>query len=78
MSIGIKHTQARAEAGFRKTQRAATARTRLMAEYVIESEKRQAQSQKLKALRLAKEAEDLSAALALAPKKQSSRKASKK
>jgi len=76
--MNSKEMHARAELGFKKFQRAATTRARPMAEYVAEGEKRRIQSSKLKALRLAKEAEDLAAAQAVPAKKPTARKTVKK
>ncbi|MER8454595.1 hypothetical protein NKH89_06460 [Mesorhizobium sp. M0923] len=51
--------RARADLRFKKQEEAATVRQKAMAEYVAESDARQAKTNKLRALRLAKEAEDL-------------------
>ncbi|MER8481863.1 hypothetical protein [Mesorhizobium sp. M1322] len=51
--------RARADLRFKKQEEAATVRQKAMAEYVAESDARQIKTNKLKALRLAKEAEDL-------------------
>ena len=51
--------RARADMRFKKQEEAATVRQKAMAEYVAEADARQAKTNKLRALRLAKEAEDL-------------------
>lgn len=51
--------RARADLRFKKQEEAATVRQKAMAEYVAESDARKAKTDKLRALRLAKEAEDL-------------------
>jgi len=51
--------RARADQRFKKQEEAATLREKAMAEYAAESAARQAKTAKLKALRLAKEAEDI-------------------
>jgi hypothetical protein len=61
--------RARADLRFKKQEEAATVRQKAMAEYVAESDARQAKTSKLRALRLAKEAEDLAAAPAAPAKK---------
>jgi hypothetical protein len=54
--------RARADLRFKKQEEAATVRQKAMAEYAAETDARQAKTSKLRALRLAKEAEDLAAA----------------
>ncbi|WP_245476512.1 hypothetical protein, partial [Mesorhizobium sp. M7A.F.Ca.CA.004.09.1.2] len=61
--------RARADLRFKKQEEAATVRQKAMAEYVAESDARQAKTNKLRALRLAKEAEDLANAPAEPAKK---------
>jgi hypothetical protein len=61
--------RARADLRFKKQEEAATVRQKAMAEYVAESDARQAKTNKLRALRLAKEAEDLANAAAAPAKK---------
>ncbi|SFO49002.1 hypothetical protein SAMN03159463_02109 [Mesorhizobium sp. NFR06] len=51
--------RARADLRFKKQEEAATLREKAMAEYAAETDARKAKTMKLKALRLAKEAEDL-------------------
>jgi hypothetical protein len=72
--MSSEQLHARAERGFKKPQRSSLARARPMAEYVADTERRQLQSSKLKALRLAKEAADLAAATPLPPAKRAARK----
>ena len=54
---------------FKKQEEAATVRQLAMAEYAAESDARQAKTNRLRALRLAKEAEDLANAPATPAKK---------
>jgi hypothetical protein len=61
--------RARADQKFKKSEQAATARDKAMAEYMAEAEKQRAKTAKLKALRLAKEAEDAAAAKTKSKKK---------
>ncbi|GLS39582.1 hypothetical protein GCM10010869_51790 [Mesorhizobium tianshanense] len=61
--------RARADLRFKKQEEAATVRQKAMAEYVAESDARQIKTNKLRALRLAKEAEDLANAPAVPAKK---------
>jgi hypothetical protein len=61
--------RARADLRFKKQEEAATVRQKAMAEYVAESDARQIKTNKLRALRLAKEAEDLANAPAALVKK---------
>jgi len=61
--------RARADMRFKKQEEAATVRQKAMAEYVAEADARQAKTNKLRALRLAKEAEDLANAHAAPVKK---------
>lgn len=61
--------RARADMRFKKQEEAATVRQKAMAEYVAEADARQAKTNKLRALRLAKEAEDLANAPAAPVKK---------
>ncbi len=51
--------RARADLRFKKQEEAATVRQKAMAEYAAESDARKVKTDKLRALRLAKEAEDL-------------------
>mgnify|MGYP006883663774 CR=1 FL=1 len=51
--------RARADIRFKKQEDAATVRQKAMAEYTAEADARKAKTNKLRALRLAKEAEDL-------------------
>lgn len=51
--------RARADQRFKKQEEQATVRQKAMAEYVAEGQARQVKTDKLRALRLAKEAEDL-------------------
>jgi hypothetical protein len=80
LSVASNSDEARAKADqkFKKSQQAATARDKAMAEYVAEAEKQRAKTAKLKALRLAKEAEDAAAAEAVSRKKKPAQKATKK
>ena len=61
--------RARADLRFKKQEEAATVRQLAMAEYAAESDARQAKTNRLRALRLAKEAEDLANAPATPAKK---------
>ncbi|MGX5826189.1 hypothetical protein [Mesorhizobium sp. 43Arga] len=61
--------RARADLRFKKQEEAATVRQKAMAEYAAESDARKAKTDKLRALRLAKEAEDLASATAAPVKK---------
>ena len=61
--------RARADLRFKKQEEAATVRQKAMAEYVAESDARQIKTSKLRALRLAKEAEDRANAPAVPAKK---------
>jgi hypothetical protein len=70
--------RARADQKFKKSQQAATARDKAMAEYVAEAEKQRAKTAKLKALRLAKEAEDAASTEALSGKKKLTKKTPRK
>ena len=63
--------RARADLRFKKQEEAATVRQKAMADYVAETDARKAKTDKLRALRLAKEAEDLANAPAPAAKKPS-------
>ncbi|UVC16789.1 hypothetical protein [Mesorhizobium onobrychidis] len=66
--------RARADLRFKKQEEAATVRQKAMAEYVAESDARQIKTSKLRALRLAKEAEDLANAPAAPAKKPRAKK----
>jgi hypothetical protein len=61
--------RARADLRFKKAEEAATLRAKAMAEYDAETDARRKKTAKLKALRLAKEAEVAAAAEAEPPKK---------
>ena len=61
--------RARADLRFKKQEEAVTAREKAMAEYTAETNARQAKTDRLRALRLAKEAEDLANAPAAPVKK---------
>lgn len=61
--------RARADLRFKKQEEAATVRQKAMAEYVAETDARKVKTRKLRALRLAKEAEDLANAPAAPVKK---------
>jgi hypothetical protein len=61
--------RARADLRFKKQEEAATVRQKAMAEYAAESDARKAKTDKLRALRLAKEAEELANAPAVPAKK---------
>ena len=61
--------RARADLRFKKQEEAATTRQKAMAEYVAEGDARKAKTKKLRALRLAKEAEDLANAESAPPQK---------
>jgi hypothetical protein len=61
--------RARADLRFKKQEEAATVRQKAMAEYAAESDARKAKTDKLRALRLAKEADDLANAPAAPAKK---------
>jgi len=61
--------RARADLRFKKQEEAVTAREKAMAEYTAETNARQAKTDRLRALRLAKEAEDLANAPATPAKK---------
>lgn len=63
--------RARADLRFKKQEEQATVRQKAMAEYVAEGKARQIKTDKLRALRLAKEAEDLANAPAAPVKKPS-------
>lgn len=78
MRTNSEEAHARAELRFKKSQKAATARAQAVAEYVSIGERRRKLSEKLKALRLAQEAEELAASDALPPKKRPARKTAKK
>jgi hypothetical protein len=56
--------RARADLRVKKAEDAAVIRNKAMAEYTAEGKARQAKTEKLRAMRLAKEAEDREAALA--------------
>jgi len=73
-----EEAHARAELRFKKAKQTATARAQAVAEYVSIGEKRRKLSEKLKAIRLAKEAEELAASNAPPPKKRVARKTAKK
>jgi hypothetical protein len=73
-----KEARAKADLKFRKAEREATARDLAKAEYAAEAEKRKAKSSKLKELRLAKEAADLTASDVAPAKKKPVRKTVKK
>ena len=77
MATKSDDARARADQKFKKSEQAATARDKAMAEYMAEAEKQRAKTARLKALRLAKEAEDAAAATAK-PKRKPAGKASKK
>ncbi|TGQ67545.1 hypothetical protein EN829_024610 [Mesorhizobium sp. M00.F.Ca.ET.186.01.1.1] len=61
--------RARADLRFKKQEEAATVRQKAMAEYTAESDARKVKTDKLRALRLAKEAEELANAPAAPAKK---------
>jgi hypothetical protein len=78
LAANSNEARARADQKFKKQQQAATARDKAMADYAAETEKQRAKSAKLKALRLAREAEDAAAAEAMPPKKKPASKTAKK
>ena len=69
--------RARADLRFKKQEEAATIRQKAMAEYTAEGEARRIKTEKLKALRLAKEAADEAEAAANPPTKKTTRSAKK-
>jgi hypothetical protein len=70
---GPKEARAKAELRFKRRSKAETDATRAMDEYVAEGEKRREKTANLKALRLAKEAEEQAATDGGSPKAPSRR-----
>ena len=69
VEISRDAARAGADLRFKKQEEAATVRQKAMAEYAAESDARKVKTDKLRALRLAKEAEDLANAPAVPAKK---------